>query len=307
MKIHCVCIVRDEADILPFTLDAALKWADAIYICDNGSSDGTWEIIQDYAKRYPQVVCAGRVYGTFRDSLRGPLANRFLDRVQRGDWWCRLDADEIYAENPREFLASVPILYKVVYAIYVNYLFTDRDLAEYERDPTAYVAGWTPKRLQFYTTNYSDVRFVRHMPGNEWISDWPAGVWEMRPYPKRILMRHYDYRSPPQIERRIQIRTKFTEEGSFSHERLLRWAPMGFGEKDVVFPGLEGVEGERWRSRVVRFTALFCDDGKGPLRVNWSLVPPIWKPLPLYVRVGRPMRRVAQRLISYFSGNVGSP
>jgi glycosyltransferase involved in cell wall biosynthesis len=297
MKIHCVCIVRDEADILPFTLNAALTWADAIYVCDNGSTDGTWGIIQDYARRYPQVVCAGRVYGTFHDSLRGPLANRFLGRARRGDWWCRLDADEIYAEDPRQFLARVPRRYKVVYAICVNYLFTDVDLALYEKDPNAYIEEWTPQRLRFYTTNYSDVRFVRHIPGLEWTSDWPDGVWEMRPYQQRILMRHYDYRSPPQIERRIHIRTKCTQVGSFSHERMSRWAPMGFGAKDVVFSEPDGMEGELWRSRIVRSTALYRDDADEPLRINWKLVPPIWKPLPLYVRWGRPVRRFVSRLL----------
>jgi hypothetical protein len=225
------------------------------------------------------------------------LANRFLPRIRPGDWWCRLDADEIYAQDPREFLSGVSRRYDVVYAVYVNYLFTDVDLARYELDPICYVSSWTPQSLRFYTTNYSDVRFVRHRRGSEWSGDWPAGTWEMRPYASRILMRHYDYRSPAQIAHRIEIRTRCTEEGSFQHERMTCWAPKGVGEEDVLFPGPEAKKGELWRSRVVRSRALDYDDGNRPLRINWSLVPEMCKPLPLYLRLGRPVRRFASQLI----------
>jgi glycosyltransferase involved in cell wall biosynthesis len=308
MKIHCLCVVRDEADILRHTLDAALTWADAIYACDNGSTDGTWEILQDYARRFPQtVVLAGRECGPFRNALLGEIATRFSDRAATGDWWCRLDADEIYAEDPRQFLAGVRRWHEVVYAICLNYFFTEVDLERYQRDPDRYEKDWRPDRLRFYSTNYSDVRFVRHRPGVAWPDNWPSDVWERRPAPQRILMRHYDYRSPAQIQRRIRIRTRFTEHDRFRHEKMARWAPVGMSRSHVLYPELDGTTHELWQSRILRSAGLYRDDGREPVRIDWELVPPIWKPMPRYRRVVKVFRRALERQLRARFRKAASP
>ena len=46
MKIFAIMLVKNEADIVGSVLKDAQKWADKIFILDNGSTDGTWEIIQ---------------------------------------------------------------------------------------------------------------------------------------------------------------------------------------------------------------------------------------------------------------------
>lgn len=43
MRIHALCLVKNEAAILRQSLQAARAWCGAIYVFDNGSSDGTWE------------------------------------------------------------------------------------------------------------------------------------------------------------------------------------------------------------------------------------------------------------------------
>ena len=45
-QIHCIMLTKNEADVIACCLQAALKWADFIYIYDNYSTDGTWEILQ---------------------------------------------------------------------------------------------------------------------------------------------------------------------------------------------------------------------------------------------------------------------
>jgi glycosyltransferase involved in cell wall biosynthesis len=298
MRIHCICVVRDEVDIFAHTLDAALTWADTIYALDNGSTDGTWELLQDYARRHTQIVVVGRTYDRFRNSLRSDVANQYLEQARKGDWWCRLDADELYVDNPREFLARVPRRQQVVYAIYANYFFTEVDVERYQQNPNAYLRNWTPQHLRFYTTNYSDPRFVRHVPGIEWVDSWPRGIWELAPARERILMRNYDYRSPPQIERRVRIRTQHTEERSFLHEKLEVWAPIGLGTEHLVFPPTEHRHHQLWQTRVVRSSALIEDNGQGPLQINWDLVNPIWKPLPRHKKFARKARALARKLVS---------
>ncbi len=275
MKIHCLCLVRDEADILGHTLDAALAWAHGIYVLDNGSTDGTWELLQDYARRYPQVVLVGREYGPYRTALWGQIANQFTGDAEPGDWWCRLDADELYVDDPREFLASIEPHDQLVFATSIHYYFTDIDLAAYEQDPSRYVDEWQPERMRFYLANWSEPRFVRHTPGVRWTDEWPPGVWEMRPAPKRIRLRHFQYRSPPQIERRIHTRTTRTQRGRFLHEKTNLWIPIGLREADLAFPGI-ATDGEVWRTRVVRAEALDRDDGSGAFRIKEELLPPLW-------------------------------
>ena len=54
-KIHAICLVKDEDDIIAYTLEKALVWADYIYVYDNGSTDRTWEIVQNLSKKHKQA------------------------------------------------------------------------------------------------------------------------------------------------------------------------------------------------------------------------------------------------------------
>ena len=56
MKIHGLCLVKNEADVLQETLVSALHWCDDhIYVFDNGSNDGTWELVQELANQHLQI------------------------------------------------------------------------------------------------------------------------------------------------------------------------------------------------------------------------------------------------------------
>jgi hypothetical protein len=68
---------------------------------------------------------------------RFPFAH-YRHRSQTGDWWCQLDADEIYIDSPRDFLADVPPNCDTVWSASFQYYFTDDDLARYERVPSLY-------------------------------------------------------------------------------------------------------------------------------------------------------------------------
>jgi glycosyltransferase involved in cell wall biosynthesis len=47
MKLVGLCVTKDEVDIIGFCLRHASQFCDKIYVLDNGSTDGTWEIIND--------------------------------------------------------------------------------------------------------------------------------------------------------------------------------------------------------------------------------------------------------------------
>jgi len=56
MRFHCLMVLRDEADIIVQTLIHLLDWADGIYLLDVGSTDGTWDLVQDMARKDKRVV-----------------------------------------------------------------------------------------------------------------------------------------------------------------------------------------------------------------------------------------------------------
>ncbi|CAN5820516.1 MAG: glycosyltransferase family 2 protein [Gemmatimonadetes bacterium] len=295
MRIHCLCLVRDEADILGHTLDAALQWAHAIYVLDNGSSDGTWELLQDYAKTHSRVLLLGREYGPYRSSLWGEMANEISGKVKKRDWWCRLDADEIYVDDPRHFLARMSARSEVVYSASIQYYFTDIDLAAYERDPSEYTREWKPERLRYYRTNWSEPRFVRHTSRARWTGEWPPSFRNMRPACTRIRLRHYQYRSPPQIERRVRTRITRTQADRFSHEKTSSWVPIGLRQEDLVFPNSAAKESSLWRTRVVKASALHRDEGNDDFQIDWELLPTMGEPQPFLTRVLGRVRAVWRR------------
>jgi hypothetical protein len=272
MRVHCVSVVRDEADIIGYNLDAALRWADAIHVLDNGSTDGTWEILQDYAAREPRVVVAGRYEGKFDNRLRGEVANRAAASARSGDWWCRLDADEFYVDDPREFLSDIPSRFGVVWNLSIQYCFTDVDLRAYEADPAGYVANWSPEMIRYYRASWSERRFVRHRPDVPWDGAWPRGSAKLGVAPQRIRLRHYQYRSPPQIERRLWTRITHTGEDRFRHEK--RWPNWEGATERLMFP--ETAPGDPlWKSRVFRSETCEFDAHDGRYVIDWEALPPL--------------------------------
>ncbi|EEZ7712544.1 TPA: glycosyltransferase family 2 protein, partial [Escherichia coli] len=104
-KIIACMVVKNEVDIIEYTLEQALKWADYILVLDNNSTDGTTDVIKKMSELEQKIIFWGGYGGPFRDSLRAVIYNDYYYLCNDGDWWCRLDADEVYIDNPREFLS----------------------------------------------------------------------------------------------------------------------------------------------------------------------------------------------------------
>ena len=83
MRIHCLCVVKNEDDILAEVVEKAAVWADTIFIVDNMSTDGTPQVIRSLAERFPNVRDLGVYRGKFTDGIRGDLFND--DRVKSVD------------------------------------------------------------------------------------------------------------------------------------------------------------------------------------------------------------------------------
>jgi hypothetical protein len=235
MRIHGICLVKNEGDIMRYFLGQSARWCDSIYVFDNGSTDSTWATAQELARTMPQIIPFQQDGRPFNDALRAEVFQHFKSRAQPGDWWCRLDADEIYIDDPRAFLSRVARRHHVVWSQHLQYYLTSADLPRFrpQDELTAPVIG-ADNLPRYYRADASESRFFRHRPGLQWADGaWPHHLGLVAP--ERIRVKHLQYRSPAQIQLRLDTRRAAAATGwqHFQHSLEKSWrekiaAPEGF-------------------------------------------------------------------------------
>jgi Glycosyl transferase family 2 len=314
MKIHGLCLVKNEADVLRETLTSALYWCDHIYVFDNGSDDGTWELVKELANKHERIVPYKQDDVLYTNGLRADIFGGFRLNAGTQDWWCALDGDEFYIDDPRIFLTKVPNRFRTVWSASLNYYFTDQDVVSYKRDPKRFLETPIQERLRYYLNNWGELRFFRHSDKIEWTrvqGGFPLVMFTAPAYPVRIWLKHYQYRSPEQIERRLRTRRPAIQKGTgFWHEFKPEWsrtvatkrdAPLDFEDARPEFAG------SRWEERVVPAASLEYDRFDRRYIVNESLMPefPVrlrhsglkaMVPKPFHAPLGR-LRRQTVRLV----------
>src|SRR4051794_26059234 len=106
MRFHGLMLVRDELDIIAQNLTHLLSWVDVLHVYDLGSTDSTWDIIQDFAARDSRVVPFKREPTVYSDSLRCVIFDQLRGGFEKGDWIVKLDADEFYPIPPPSFVTE---------------------------------------------------------------------------------------------------------------------------------------------------------------------------------------------------------
>jgi hypothetical protein len=310
MKIHGLCVVKNEADILKETLTSALLWCDYIYVFDNGSDDGSWQLVNELADNHPQIVPYKQDDVLYTSGLRADIFSAFRSYAGPQDWWCGLDADEFYIDDPRIFLTKVPKHFQTVWSASLNYYFTEQDAISYRRDPEKFLQTPIQKRFRYYMSNWGELRFFRHHDDIAWTRSqggFPPAMFTAPAYPTRIWLKHYQYRSPEQIERRLRTRRPAIERrAGFWHEFTPNWstaiatkrdAPLDFENARPEFAGT------CWEERIVPAASLDYDAFDRRYVVDESLMPefPIRMrrsrlkeiiPEPVRIPLGRLRRRI---------------
>lgn len=219
MKIFSILLLKNEVDIVQYTIDKALAWSDYVLIVDNMSTDGSWELINKTYRNNPKVLIWGQYGGEFTNTVRQTIFNHYQRRMQYGDWICRLDADEVYIDNPKDFLSALPAKCDCVYNKSFQFYFTEIDY-EYEL-----LNGYQnfDNRLKYYLPNHSELRFVKYCPYTYWLqnTDWPHS--RLYPAAMCIRLKHYQYRSIEQIRKRLYDRIHNSGRTHFVHEKMQYW------------------------------------------------------------------------------------
>ncbi len=237
MRFHGLMLLRDEEDIIAQNLDHLLTWIDALYILDLGSTDRTWEIVQDYAKRDSRIVPFMHRPILYNDNLRSFIFAHFRDRFEPGDWVMKIDADEFYHVLPPEFVKTrLRMGETAVYLLWYYFRLTVAEVAAYESgqiDTMQDRQRPIEQRRRFYQiAKYSEPRMFRYRPTMQ----WPEGA--SFPYnagylaKERIPIRHYPHRDPLQMQRRYELRSAMMKLNAHAggHWKLDDW------HKDLVDP-----------------------------------------------------------------------
>jgi glycosyltransferase involved in cell wall biosynthesis len=205
MRIYAISLIKNEADIIRQNLEAAAKWATKIFVYDNGSSDGTWEIVKSMES--PVIIPFKSENKPYRDSLRQEVFEHIKHELDTGDWICfKLDADEFYIDNPREFLAALPNYVSLVHGLNIEFQFTNENLS-YEDE------NFNPKNFKFAKIETTEERFIKFRKGLQWKPNDSIPIHPGVSSRKLICFAHYQFRSPSQIIKRLSTRKTALESG----------------------------------------------------------------------------------------------
>jgi glycosyltransferase involved in cell wall biosynthesis len=88
---------RNEGDILEETLTDALRHVDSIFVADDWSTDGSWDIIQSVAKAHPdKVEYIQRAPDPTDPAQRNALLRRIRERYKPEDTWVQVIESDMF-------------------------------------------------------------------------------------------------------------------------------------------------------------------------------------------------------------------
>lgn len=246
-KIHCIALTKNEADVIGYCLTEAAQWADYIYVYDGASTDGTWEVVKSL--NHPRIIPWKQDGKVFKEGLRAEVFNEFRRLSSEGDWWLQLNVDEFYPENPRTFFRRIPGNRNFIWGTNIEYYLTERDIDGLNFDlPFEQIKP----QLRYYKVTWSEPRAFRYRKRLVWSED---AAWPWHPglvHRERIIFKHYPYRSPRQIQMRLDVRRDNRARG---------------------FEGWDHAKEAEWQAKIVNHKECLYDDGRSPLVIDESVLP----------------------------------
>lgn len=196
MRLYGFMIVRNEADIVAESVLHNLRHLDGIAVTDNGSDDGTLDILQ-------RIAANDRRIHPFSD--KRPFNSRIFHHAalraknigwcrRRGDWVIQCDCDEFHESDVRA----------VCEAAGDSHVINGRKW-QFALLPDSPTEGPLRERLRWYYPKADhELRAYRNP---RWF--FVRGVVErygLKLAPYGLDTAHYQYRSPEQIEIRLAVR-----------------------------------------------------------------------------------------------------
>lgn len=256
MKLYAICLVKNEDDVIAQTLTYASQYCDKIFVIDNGSTDRTWEIVQNLALNQPRIVAFAQKREPYDEGLRWLAYDAHHQEIGDNDWWLILDADEFLAEDPRPVIEQATRQGSdVINAWQIQFYYTDED-------HKSWAAGRDNRKIpifarrRYYCIDWQEPRLFRNQTARNVIfrqskllmstSAWGTSVLRVKGKVcrRRVFNRHYQYRDPLQIEKRLKLR--YGNRYFSSQVQSTEWRSVIRPATDLCYHGV----GKRWRFSV---------------------------------------------------------
>lgn len=260
-----VTMVRDEADVIGFTVAHMLAEVDAVVVADNLSTDDTRAILDQLAAEHPgRLLVVDDFDPSYRQSEKmSELARRA--RLQLGaDWVIPFDADEWWYSPFGQIagvLDTVAEQWLVVPAPLFDHVATALDPDE--MDPIRRL-GWRrtePAPLPKVACRWRDDLVIEQ--GNHGAS-YRGRATTFDPL---LVVRHFPYRSPEQLVRKVR-------NGAAAYRAAGDALPANFGAHWRQWGELLDQQGEEAIAELFR-TWYWRADPRAPLRIGDELQPPL--------------------------------
>jgi glycosyltransferase involved in cell wall biosynthesis len=233
MRIHAICLIKNEGDIIAQTLHRASQFCHKIYVFDTGSTDDSWQRVQKINNSV--VVPFKNKKVPFYVGLRAQVFNAVRKDCSIGDWLYILDADEFLAESPwKAIQIAEQEKADQINTLQYNFYFTDKDWKEYQAGNDSRNRLINQRRHYYRFVNIEQ-RFFRITEKLVWpdyldnthpkgyIMPIPIGHEKWRKCSYKIPNCHYQYRDPEQIQLRLENRraARAVNQNNFLHYQSL--------------------------------------------------------------------------------------
>lgn len=201
MKTVAVCMVKDELDIIPYTLNNMLNQVDSVIVADNLSTDGTTDFLYNLASQNDRLIVAEDSNPAYLQSEK-MTALALHARLEHGaDWVVPWDADEIWY-SPfgliKEVLGALAPQWLVATAAMYDHVTSSKDDLT-EMNPVKRI-GWRrsyPGMLPKVACRWREDLIIQQ--GNHGAS-YSGGVTLQEGL---LVIRHYPYRSHQQFIQKV--------------------------------------------------------------------------------------------------------
>lgn len=187
-----VTMVKDEADVIEHTIKRMLREVDGIVVADNGSTDGTLEILKAIGGEV--TVLEDDEVGYYQSRKMTALA-RYVGHRHNAEWVIPFDADEVWFAHAgpiRDVLAGVEDDVAVIAAPVFNHYATALD-DESDGNPLSRLQWREPGQLSLPKCMCRAKLRPTIAQGNHTIH-FPTRVQT-----DLVEVRHFPYRSPDQF------------------------------------------------------------------------------------------------------------
>ena len=207
---------------------------DTIFVLD-GSDDGTDERLKRYAEvelilKDKEVVAKGGV----KDYHRQVLLEAAHQRYGTGHWFTLMHGDEIFYDNPRSIIqeAEKQGAKRVNWAVMQFFMHLSDKPLKTNLD--------VEQRLLWYSPFWVEIRqfksSAKSQYGQKHHQVVPDGVgW--RPYSKMPILKHYPYRSPEHMQRRLELMKNRAFQGTVHETGIYRETFTSAYKKAYKFEG----------------------------------------------------------------------